>query len=238
MQKKAIVTGGSRGIGKAIVIALCKADYQVVFCYKNAKAEADKLEALYKNSTAIFADMADVSSVDAFIKDAIKLLKGVDILINNAGVAHFGLLHEMSVEEWDELFAINTRSAFLTSKRVLPSMIAQKRGNIINISSMWGETGASCEVAYSASKGALIAMTKALAKEVGPSNIAVNCISPGVIQTDMISNLSQEDKDILIAETPLQKIGSPEDIAEMVLFLSSSKFITGQVFSVNGGILI
>jgi 3-oxoacyl-[acyl-carrier protein] reductase len=164
----------------------------------------------------------------------------VNLLVNNAGIAHFGLLTDISAAEWRRIFATNVDGAFFCTQAALPNMIHQKSGCIINISSIWGLVGASCEVAYSAGKGALIAMTKALAKEVGPSGIRVNCVAPGVIDTAMNSALSTADMDALLDETPLGMLGHPEDIAETVAFLASdkAKFITGQIISPNGGFTI
>ena len=169
-----------------------------------------------------------------------ELFGGVDVLVNNAGVSSFGILQDISEEEWDRVFGINVKGAFLCAKAALGHMIRNHGGVIVNISSMWGLVGASCEVHYSASKAALIGMTKALAKELGPSGIRVNCVAPGVIDTDMNSKLTEDDLAVLREETPLGKIGKPSDVAASVMFLASDggKFITGQVISPNGGIVI
>ena len=164
----------------------------------------------------------------------------VDALICNAGTAYTGLFQDMTVDEWDDLFALHSRGAFLATRAFLPGMLSRREGSILYISSMWGQVGASCEVAYSACKAALIGMTKALAKECGPSHVRVNCIAPGVIETDMLSGYSKEDLAALADETPLQRLGNPRDVARAALFLSGREadFITGQVLGVNGGFVV
>lgn len=173
------------------------------------------------------------------IARTIKCFGQIDILINNAGISYTGLLTDMTEQEWDDIFNTNIKAMFSACRLVLPQMVSRKNGKIINISSMWGQVGASCEVAYSASKGAVDAFTKALAQEMGPSGITVNAVSPGVIATDINSHLSENEMTDLKNETPLEKIGRPEDVAEAALFLASEKadFITGQIIPVNGGFI-
>ena len=234
-----LINGGARGIGRAMVEAFCNAGHSVAFTYKKSDAEANELS-LATGALAIKADSALEEDVKRAVKTAREKLGGINVLVNNAAVSSFSLFTDITFEEWNNVFSVNVGGAFLYSKEVLFDMIREKSGRIINISSMWGITGASCEVHYSATKAALIGMTKALAKEVGPSNITVNCIAPGVIDTDMNKSLSKEDMDALVSETPLARIGSPKEIADAALFLASdnASFITGEVLNVNGGFLI
>ena len=237
--KNVLVNGGSRGIGRAIVELFSERGYNVAFTYNNSINEANELSRK-TGALAIKADSALESEVNIAVATVEEKIGRVDILINNAAISGSGLFTEVSYEEWRRMFAVNLDGAFLYSKRVLPEMIREHSGRIINISSMWGITGASCEVNYSATKAAIIGMTKALAKEVGPSGITVNCIAPGLIDTDMNKNLSEDDIASLVDETPLSRIGQPRDVAEAALFLAgeSSSFITGEVLNVNGGFLI
>ena len=237
--KNVLVNGGSRGIGRAIVELFSERGYNVAFTYNNSINEANELSRK-TGALAIKADSASESEVNIAVATVEEKIGRVDILINNAAISGSGLFTEVSYEEWRRMFAVNLDGAFLYSKRVLPEMIREHSGRIINISSMWGITGASCEVNYSATKAAIIGMTKALAKEVGPSGITVNCIAPGLIDTDMNKNLSEDDIASLVDETPLSRIGQPRDVAEAALFLAgeSSSFITGEVLNVNGGFLI
>lgn len=237
--KTVLITGGSRGIGSAMVRAFCKNGYSVAFTYKNSDREALALSEEC-NALAIRADSASQEDVISAVKQASEKLGKVDVLINNAAISSFSLFTDISLDEWNETFAVSVGGAFLYTKALLPQMINAKSGRIINISSMWGITGASCEVHYSAAKAAIIGMTKALAKEVGPSGITVNCIAPGVINTDMNKKLSSDDMKALADETPLMRIGEPEEIAAAALFLAGdgAAFITGEVINVNGGFLI
>ena len=237
--KNVLVNGGSRGIGRAIVELFTERGYNVAFTYNNSINEANELSRK-TGALAIKADSASESEVNIAVATVEEKIGRVDILINNAAISGSGLFTDVSYEEWRRMFAVNLDGAFLYSKRVLPEMIREHSGRIINISSMWGITGASCEVNYSATKAAIIGMTKALAKEVGPSGITVNCIAPGLIDTDMNKNLSEDDIASLVDETPLSRIGTPRDVAEAALFLAgeSSSFITGEVLNVNGGFLI
>lgn len=234
-----LITGGSRGIGAAMVERFSKDGYNVAFTYSKSEEEATLL-AKKTGALALRADSRIESEVLSAVKTASEKLGSVDILINNAAVSSFSLFTDLTLMDWRDIFAVNVDGAFLYTKAVLPSMVNKKYGRIINISSMWGITGSSCEVHYSATKSALIGMTKALAKEVGPSGITVNCIAPGLINTDMNKSLSEEDKAALIEETPLMRIGEPSDVAETALFLASdgASFITGEVINVSGGYII
>lgn len=244
MNKTVIVTGGAKGIGEAISKKFAENDYNLVINYKSSENKANELlnELLKINSNVkIFkADLSYSNQAKELIDFTIKQFGKIDILINNAGVSQQKLFIDITDEDWKNIINNNLSSAFYCSKYCLKNMIKNKSGKIINISSIWGETGASCEVHYSVSKAGIIGLTKALAKEVGPSNIQVNCVSAGIIKTDMLNNFTDEDLRLLCEETPLMKLGTPQDIANAVCFLASEKsdFITGQVLGVNGGFLI
>ena len=234
-----LITGGTRGIGEAAACFLKEKGYRVCINYQKSKEKAELMEKEF----GVFAFCADVSKkaeVDKMISEINERFGGVDILINNAGIAQFKLFSDITEDEWDRMFAVNVKGMFNCTQAVIPYMIHNKYGKIINISSMWGVTGASCEVHYSASKAAVIGFTKSLAKELGPSGICVNCVAPGVIKTDMCAGISDEDMAVLADETPLGRFGIPEDIAKTIMFLASndSDFITGQVISPNGGFVI
>lgn len=234
--KNVLITGGSRGIGRALVEAFSKSGYNVAFTYNNSEAEALKLQEVF-STFAFKADSRKEAEVLAAVKAAREALGSIDILINNAGISSFSLFTDLTLEEWNDTFAVNVGGAFLYTKAVLPDMISKKWGRIINLSSIWGLVGSSCEVHYSASKAALIGMTRALARELGPSNITVNAIAPGLIDTDMNKSLSDEDKALFAEDTPLGRAGRPEEIAKAALFLASdaADFITGDVLNVSGG---
>ena len=237
--RNVLITGGSRGIGRAMVKLFSERGYSVAFTYKESAEEASKLSA-ETGALAIKADSSCEGDVASAVKTVEEMLGNVEILINNAAVSSFSLFTDISLDDWNSVFSVNVNGPFMYIKQVLPSMINKKYGRIINVSSMWGITGASCEVHYSASKAALIGMTKALAKELGPSNITVNCIAPGVIDTDMNKHLSSDDLLSLKEETPLMRIGRPEEVAEAALFLAGdgASFITGDVMNVSGGYVI
>lgn len=236
--KNVLITGGSRGIGAACVKKFADEGYRVFLNYSKSENEAKKI-AVQTGAIPVKADISDLSQVQKMI-ELINSHGGTDILINNAGVAKQLLFTDITEEEWDRVFDINVKGMFLVTREAVKSMINKKSGKIINLSSMWGITGGSCEVHYSASKAAVIGFTKALAKELGLSGITVNCVAPGVIDTEMNNNLTDEDKEILCEETPLGRIGTPEETAELIYFLASDKasFITGQVISNNGGIVV
>lgn len=238
--KTVLVTGGARGIGRSIVRRLAEKKYNVLVNFNASEVTALELSKEFKNIQTFRADVTDREEVHDMIQFAKKKFGQIDVLINNAGVASSGLFQDISFEEWNRILNVNLNGVYHCTQEVLPDMIARHEGKIINISSIWGMVGASNEVAYSTSKAAVIGMTKALAKEVGPSNIKVNCIAPGIIMTDMVSDYSLEEFDAIRAQIPLGKIGSTEDIANLALFLCSdmSNYITGQVISPNGGWVI
>ena len=228
-----LITGGSRGIGAAAVRAFCAAGYQVTFFYEKDQNSAEAISR-ETGASAVCCDVSDSNAVNT----SIGRLAPVDILINNAGIAHYGLISQISEAEWNRLFSVNVGGIYRCVKAVLPQMLQKQAGCILNLASMWGQVGASCEVAYSASKGAVIAMTKALAKELGPSGIRVNCVCPGVILTDMTRCVGEDTLAELAEETPLGRNGTPEDVASALLYLAQADFVTGQILPVNGGFVI
>ena len=234
-----LITGGSRGIGRAMVELFSKNGYAVAFTYKSSENEAKSL-AEATGALAIRADSTIESDILAAVETAIAHLGKIDCLINNAGISAFSLFTDITLDEWNNMLSTNLTGAFLYSKAVIPGMVSRKYGRIINITSMWGLVGSSCEVHYSTVKAGLIGMTKSLAKELGPSGITVNAIAPGVIRTDMNKILSDEDMNALREETPLMRIGEPLDVANTALFLASdsASFITGDVLNVSGGYVI
>lgn len=240
-----LITGASGGIGKAVAEKFAQNGYRVALHYHNGKERAEalqqELEAQGCTVMAVQADLRESSQAEAMIKQIEQQWGGVDVLVNNAGVAQQKLFTDITDEEWRNMFAIHVDGAFYCSRAVLPGMIYKKQGCIINVSSMWGQVGGSCEVHYSAAKGALQAMTQALAKEVGPSGIRVNCVAPGVILTEMNTRMfDAETLEALKEETPLEKLGEAEDVANMIYFLARKEagFITGQIIGVNGGMVI
>ncbi len=234
------ITGGSGGIGGAIAREFSAAGWNVAFTYKTGSEAAQNLRNAIPGSLALYCDVTDSSSVSAAVDAATGRYGKIDVLINNAGIARQRLFTDITEAEWDEMIDTDLKGCFLTCKAVLPQMIKRKSGVIINISSIWGLTGASCEVHYSAAKSGVIGLTKALAKEMGPSGIRVNCIAPGVIDTAMNADFSSDDMDALKDDTPLGCIGTPEAVAKTAVFLAgdSGAFITGQVISPNGGMVI
>ena len=233
-QKIALVTGAGRGIGKAIAKKLMDDGFFVVANSRQTVIEETPSSAYYQ------ADVSSQEQVDKMVTFVEQTYGTIDVLVNNAGIAQQKLFTDLTESDWDTMLNGNLKSMFLVTKAVLPGMIRQKSGKIINISSIWGLTGASCEVHYSASKAGVIGFSKALAKEVGPSGICVNCVAPGIIKTDMLNDFPEEDLSELKDETPLQSLGTPEDIANAVSFFASCKsdFITGQILSPNGGFVI
>lgn len=244
MAPVALVTGASRGIGRAIALRLARDGYTVAVNYHEnqsaARSTAQILQALGVDGMLCRADVRDEQAVRQMVRAVEDAYGHIDLLVNNAGVSAQSLFTELSSGEWKRMMDVHVNGAFYTCSAVLPGMIRRKSGNIINVASMWGQTGASCEVHYSTAKAALIGMTKALAKEMGPSGIRVNCVAPGAVDTDMMAGFSAEDKRALADETPLCRIGKPEEIASVVSFLASSdaSFITGQVIAPNGGMVI
>lgn len=231
-----LITGGSRGIGAGAVRAFSKAGYRVAFFYLNSEASASALAA-ETGACAIRCDVRDSASVSCAVAQAQRVLSHIDVLINNAGVAQQKLFTDITDEDWRAMLDTHLTGAFLLSRAVLPGMISRRHGRIINVGSIWGQVGASCEVHYSAAKAGLIGLTRALAKEVAPSGVTVNCVCPGVIATDMLASFTEEDLAVLCEETPVGRLGTPEDVARTLVFLAeeSAGFITGQIIGVNGG---
>ncbi|KHS55889.1 3-ketoacyl-ACP reductase [Terrisporobacter othiniensis] len=243
-KKTALITGSSRGIGREIARLFAKNNYNVVINYNNSEEEAKKLLDELTNdgcSVKIFkADISNVNEANALVNFTIGNFEKIDVLVNNTGISRFNLFTDISYDEWHEVMNVNLNSVFYVTQKALQYMLSEHSGKIINISSIWGMVGAANEVHYSTSKAALIGMSKALAKELGPSNIQVNVIAPGVIETDMLKEVDDDTIEMLKYETPLMRIGKPIDIARCALFLASEggDFITGQVISSNGGFVI
>ena len=228
-----LITGGSRGIGAAAVRLFAGKGHTVFFLYEK-NHEAAELVCRQTGASAICCDVADRDAVQS----ALAQLPPMDVLINNAGIAHYGLISQIGKEHWDRMFAVNVHGMYHCIEAVLPGMLQKQSGCIINVSSMWGQVGASCEVCYSACKGAVIAMTKALAKELGPSGIRVNCLAPGVVLTDMCAHIDRQTMDWLKEDTPIGRHGTPEDMASAMEYLVNAEFLTGQVLPLNGGMVI
>ena len=228
-----VITGGSRGIGAAAVKSFTNKGDRVFFLYEKNHRAAQEV-ARQTGATAICCDVAD----GAAVKAAFSQIGDVDVLICNAGICHSGLMSQMTAEAWDRLFDVNVKGMYHCINAAMPSFLQKQKGCIITVSSMWGQVGASCEAAYSATKGAVIALSKALAQELGPAGIRVNCIAPGVIQTDMCANVDPETMESLRQDTPVGRNGTPEDVAEAMVYLTQAEFVTGQVLGVNGGYII
>ena len=227
-----LITGGSRGIGAEAVRHFAAQGHRVRFFYVSSREKAEAL-ARETGAEAVQCDVADGAAVKRTAADF-----DADVLINNAALAHYGLINQIDEETWNRLFAVNVHGIYHCVNAVLPSMLHKQRGVIVNVASMWGQVGASCEVCYSATKGAVIAMTKALAKELAPSGIRVNAVSPGVVKTDMVGNVDKESMEALREETPLGRHGEPADIVKAMAYLLEADFVTGQVLPVNGGLVI
>ena len=228
-----VITGGSRGIGAEAVRQFAKRGDTVYFLYEKQQEKAAAV-AGETGATAVCCDVADGQAVKA----AFAQIPDVDVLVCNAGICHSGLMNQISEAEWDRLFAVNVKGMYHCINAALPLFLKKQSGCIITVSSMWGQVGASCEVAYSATKGAVIAMTKALAQELGPAGIRVNCIAPGVIETDMCANVAPEIMEELKEQTPVGRNGTPADVAKAMLYLTDADFVTGQVLPVNGGFVL
>ena len=228
-----VITGGSRGIGAAAVKAFCDRGDKVYFLYEK-NHDAAKAVAAATGATPICCDVSDTAAV----RQAFGQIGHLDILICNAGIVHYGLMSMMEESQWDRIFDVNVKGIYNCVKAAMPAFLRTHRGSIITVSSMWGQVGASCEAAYSATKGAVIALTKALAQELGPSGIRVNCVAPGVIVTDMCASVDPAILAQMGEDTPVGRNGTPEVVAKAMVYLSDAEFITGHVLSVNGGYVI
>ena len=228
-----VITGGSRGIGAAAVRLFASRGDRVFFLYEKNHAAAEAV-ASETGATAICCDVADRTAVEA----AFQKIGAADILICNAGIAHFGLMSQLEASQWDRLFDVNVKGMYHCINAAMPSFLKKHSGSIVTVSSMWGRVGASCEAAYSASKGAVIALTKALAQELGPSGIRVNCIAPGVIMTDMCATVDPEILEEMAQEAPVGRNGTPMDVAKAMEYLCTAEFITGHVLNVDGGYVL
>lgn len=242
--KYALITGGSRGIGAAAAQLFARRGWGVAIGFHHGEREAQvlaqELKALGVPVLTVQADVADSRQVEMMVDNVLENFCQLDILVCSAGISHVGLISQIDEDQWRRLFAVNVDGVHYCCRAVLPHMLERKSGSIVTVSSMWGQVGASCEAAYSATKGAVIAYTKALAKELGPSNIRVNCVAPGAIDTEMNAHLSPEDLNALADDTPLGRIGTPEEAAAAIAFLASNEasFLTGQVVAPNGGLVI
>ena len=228
-----VITGGSRGIGAAAVELFAGKGHRVFFLYEKNHNAAQAVAAK-TGATAICCDVADSQAVAA----AFRTIGDVDVLICNAGIVHYGLMSMMDEAQWDRIFDVNVKGIYNCVNAAMPSFLQKHAGCILTVSSMWGQVGASCEAAYSATKGAVIALTKALAKELGPSGIRVNCVAPGVIETDMCANVDPEILAQMAEESPVGRNGTPMDVAKAMEYLAEATFITGQILPVNGGYVI
>lgn len=244
MKRTVLITGSSRGIGRATAKKFAKEGYNVIINYYKSKDKAysllEEVLSFGANAIVVQADVSDRKQVEEMFRRSYEKFGNIDVLVNNAGIADMTLFTDITEEQWQRIFDVNVNGMFNCCQCVLPKMISEKSGRIINIASIWGLVGASCEVHYSATKGAIISFTKALAKELGPSNILVNAIAPGAVDTDMIGGVSEEIREVLKEETPLGVIAKPEEIADVVYILSTeeTKLITGQVINPSGGFVI
>lgn len=242
--KTVIITGAAKGIGAAISELFAQNGYNTVICYNSSDTAANKLQNRINSnggsSMAIKVNVTDRSQINNMVSEVLNTFGSIDVLINNAGVSQLKMFCDITDEDWDYIFETDLKGVYRVTQSVLPTLVKNKSGKIINISSMWGIIGASCEVHYSAAKAGVIGLTKSLAKELGPSNITVNCIAPGIIDTDMNSNLSDDDKKTFCNDLPISRMGKPEEIAKAALFLASesANYITGQTLSVDGGMTI
>ncbi|MBR2327724.1 MAG: glucose 1-dehydrogenase [Clostridia bacterium] len=237
--KTVVITGASRGIGAETARLFSKNGYNVVINYNKSEQAAFKLASELENAVAVKADVSTEGGAKFLIDEALRIFGSVDVLVNNAGVSMKKMLCDTTLDDWKRHFEINVESVFLCSKAASEIMVRNKWGRIINVSSMWGIKGGSCEVCYSAAKAAVIGFTKALARELGPSGITVNAVAPGLIDTDMNADLTKEDKEMIIDETPVSRIGTAADVALAILYLASdgASFVTAQVISADGGLI-
>ena len=244
MRRAALVTGGAKGIGRAVCLALAENGMNIAVNYAGSAAAAEETaancRALGVQAITLQADVRSPEACQKLVEDTAAAFGRIDVLVNNAGIAQQKLFTDITPEEWQRMLDVNLSGAFHLCQLALPGMIRRKQGRILTVSSMWGQTGGSCEVHYSAAKAGLIGLTKALAKEEGPSGITVNCVAPGVIETDMMAAFTAEDKAALAEETPVGRLGTPEEVAKLLVFLAGEDagYITGQVFGVNGGLVI
>ena len=244
MRRSALVTGASRGIGRATAEVLAQEGWAVCVNYLERRDAAEDLVRRLRErgcmALAVQADVADRAAVETMVQTASDVLGPVELLVNNAGISHQGLFQDTDDSLWDRILAVNLTGARNAVQAVLPHMLEAKRGCIVNISSIWGLRGGSCEVAYACTKAALIGLTRSLALELAPSGIRVNCVAPGCVETDMVRALGEATRAMLVEETPLGRLGRPEDIAEAVAFLASERaaFITGQVLTADGGFIV
>lgn len=229
-KKIAVVTGGSRGIGAATVRAFAQKGYRVYFLYEKEHAAAERV-ARETGASAICCDVADGAAVEA----AFAQIPDVDVLVCNAGICYSGLIQDMTSAQWDRIFDVNVKGIFHCVNAAMSHFLRKKRGAIVNVSSMWGQKGAACEAAYSATKGAVIALTQALAEELGPSGVRANCVAPGVILTDMCASVAPDILAQMASDTPVGRNGQPEDVASAIVYLAEAEFVTGTVLPVNGG---
>ncbi len=244
MQKTVLISGAARGIGRAIAETFASKGYNVVINYFSSEEAAQRLEKSLTgqgfSALAIRSDVTNREQVEKMIHTVGRIFGPIDVLVNNAGISSNKLFTDTTEPEWDRMMDVHLKGMYNCSQLVIPAMVSKKHGKIINISSIWGMVGASCEVSYSTAKAGMIGFTKALAKELGPSNIQVNCVTPGVIDTDMMNSFTAEEKGMLIEQTPLMRLGQAEEIASLVFYLAQPEadFITGQVISANGGLVI
>lgn len=244
MSKTVLITGSAKGIGRSTAEIFAENGYNVIINYLHSERAAQELAGdLTARGHAVEAYQADISrrdQVETMVNYGLERFGTIDVLVNNAGIAQQKLFTDITEQDWDHMLNVHVKGIFHSCQCVLPNMISRKKGKIINISSIWGMTGASCEVHYSTAKAAVIGFTKALARELGPSNIQVNCVAPGIIATDMNAALDEADRNRLLGDTPLMRFGTPEEVAFAVFFLASDKadFLTGQVISPNGGFVI
>lgn len=241
MKQTVLITGASRGIGAALAETFAHAGYQLALCCHKSQEQlrdlADQLQKKYHTPVLIFiGDVGEYAFVEDMVKQTLDTFGSIDVLINNAGISYIGLLTDMTIDDWNQIVATNLTSVFSACRCTVPSMVHNKSGRIINISSVWGNVGASCEVAYSACKGGINSFTRALGKELAPSNITVNAIACGVIDTDMNRCFSEEERAELVAEIPAERMGQPQEVAELALSIASGHaYLNGQIITLDGG---